>query len=115
MTLHKQRNFKDPQYVKWRKAVYARDNSSCRMCGRHGRGAHLQAHHIVRWADSPELRYVISNGITLCEVCHSLVKDREAEYAPRFVALISQAPKRKRDRDSFIAVRIALRKEKDNV
>ena len=31
----------------------------------------LQAHHIVPWEDNVELRFEISNGLTLCRVCHT--------------------------------------------
>jgi hypothetical protein len=52
----------------WREAVFARDNWTCQKCGK--RGEDLQAHHILNFADFPELRTSIENGITLCKNCH---------------------------------------------
>ena len=56
-----------PDYVEWRKAVFARDNYTCTECG--GRG-YLQAHHIKSWEDYPDLRLAVDNGQTLCVPCH---------------------------------------------
>lgn len=54
---------------KWRVAVYARDNYTCRDCGQ--RGGRLNAHHVKSWAKHPELRHEVSNGETLCYDCHN--------------------------------------------
>jgi 5-methylcytosine-specific restriction endonuclease McrA len=65
---------KSLEYRQWRKAVFERDNWTCRRCGdRNGRGheVYLEAHHIKSFADFPELRYDINNGETLCSVCHN--------------------------------------------
>ena len=55
-------------YKEWRKAVYERDNYTCRMCGKSG--VRLNAHHIKSWKRFPAFRYDINNGVTLCEKCH---------------------------------------------
>lgn len=60
-----------PEYNKWRKEVYERDNYSCQDCGK--RGGILNAHHLKSFKKYKRLRYKIDNGITLCEKCH---KDR---------------------------------------
>lgn len=62
-------------YKEWCKKVFERDNYTCQICGdgcEKGRGKHitLNAHHINSFAKYPELRYDISNGITLCYPCH---------------------------------------------
>ena len=61
------REINSSKSVKWRKAVFARDNYVCQICMQTGK---LQAHHIKSWTDYPELRYDIENGVTLCIICH---------------------------------------------
>lgn len=56
------------EYVEWRTAVFERDDFTCRDCGK--RGGELHAHHVLTWADHPAERYVVDNGVTLCEDCH---------------------------------------------
>ena len=56
-----------PEYIAWAKAVKVRDNFKCQECGAGGK---LHSHHIKRWSEFPELRYDLSNGITLCKPCH---------------------------------------------
>lgn len=52
----------------WRKAVFLRDDFTCQYCFE--RGCVLHAHHIRTWKAYPELRYEVSNGLTLCRECH---------------------------------------------
>lgn len=56
------------EYKEWRTAVYERDDYTCQCCGK--KGGKLNAHHINRFSEFPELRYDIQNGITLCTNCH---------------------------------------------
>lgn len=67
-TLRHRREYKD-----WRIAVYERDNYTCQCCG--SRGGKLNAHHINSFADYPEFRYDVANGITLCIKCHDSTED----------------------------------------
>lgn len=59
----------DPKLNRWRTKVYARDHYTCQKC-KDPRGGNLNAHHICSWAHYPRLRYIASNGITLCRGCH---------------------------------------------
>lgn len=83
------RNILDPAYIKWRDTVYTRDKYRCRWCNR--KSKIINAHHIRRWADFPSLRFMVSNGITLCKKCHEKVKNKEDQYAQFFFSLLSQA------------------------
>lgn len=55
------------RYEAWRIAVQERDKFKCQQCQVK---ENLIAHHIVPWNDSIELRYEVSNGLTLCRSCH---------------------------------------------
>lgn len=60
------------EYRQWRKTVFERDNYTCLICGEVG--GELNAHHIKPFNKFPELRFVISNGVTMCIKCHKLEK-----------------------------------------
>lgn len=55
----------------WSRAVLARDRYTCQHCGAKGQGVRLHAHHIKKWEDYPELRFILDNGTTLCHNCHA--------------------------------------------
>lgn len=59
-----------PEYKYWKKEVFERDGYQCQCCGDKS-GGNLSAHHIVNFSSNTLLRYDISNGVTLCELCHS--------------------------------------------
>ena len=56
------------EYIFWRKSVYDRDDFTCNRCKQ--KGGRLVAHHLNNFAEFPELRTVLDNGATLCELCH---------------------------------------------
>ena len=56
------------EYIQWRTAVYKRDDYICQRCK--VKGGRLESHHIKSFADYPELRFEVDNGITLCKLCH---------------------------------------------
>ena len=51
----------------WSMEVRERDGHKCVECGATGR---LHAHHVQPWKKHPELRWDVSNGLTLCPPCH---------------------------------------------
>jgi len=57
------------KYNEWRKVVFLRDNFTCQICGKYA--CYLNVHHIKSQSKHPELKYDISNGITLCYNCHT--------------------------------------------
>lgn len=57
------------EYILWRKSVFDRDNYACIWCG-DNKGGNLEADHIQKWSEYPELRFAIDNGRTLCIRCH---------------------------------------------
>lgn len=52
----------------WRKECIERDNFTCQISGQSG--GKLIVHHINNFADFPELRTLIENGITMSEKLH---------------------------------------------
>lgn len=57
------------EYKLWRASVFERDRFTCQKCRKSG--VYLEAHHIKSWAKFPKSRFRISNGQTLCRLCHS--------------------------------------------
>lgn len=57
----------------WRRKVLERDHYKCVRCGEID---YLHAHHIIPFAQSKKLRTAVSNGMTLCDFCHSDVHKR---------------------------------------
>jgi len=52
----------------WRKDLLEKFDYTCQKIGE--RGGHLVAHHIFNWADYPDLRYNLNNGIVLSVDAH---------------------------------------------
>ena len=60
------------RYRDWKDAVKERDNHTCKLCGTRDMPYSI-AHHILSYNTNPELRYAITNGVTVCASCHSMV------------------------------------------
>ena len=84
------RLFHSPEWVAWRNAVFARDKYHCVACGCKSltRRKELKAHHIWPRAKYPHLTYDVSNGITLCGICHQDTFGREEEMALFFEEML---------------------------
>lgn len=83
------RNWNDPKYIEFRKAVLKRDHYKCAMpsCSSKRR---LQVHHIIRYADNFLLRTKIGNGITLCRKHHDMIKGKESFYIELFLSIVKR-------------------------
>jgi 5-methylcytosine-specific restriction endonuclease McrA len=78
------------EYKAWRTAVFERDKWTCQICNE--RGGQLEADHIQRFSEFPELRFVLANGRTLCKPCHKGVTYGPVEAAVRPILECSDAP-----------------------
>lgn len=78
----------DSAYGEWRRQVWLRDNFKCKMSNLDCDGR-LEAHHILRWNDFPELRYELNNGITLCHHHHPRNKRDEKILSPYLELLLT--------------------------
>ena len=58
-----------PEYFQFVKRVLARDNYTCQCC--HNPGQNLEVHHLDGYDWCKDRRTDDTNGITLCEICHS--------------------------------------------
>jgi hypothetical protein len=75
--------------LEWNELVKSRDDFTCQHCrvsqeellkrprtSRFNNSMYLCAHHIKDWDEFPELRYEVSNGLTLCYACHMVEEKR---------------------------------------
>lgn len=73
---------KSCQYRIWRDSVFKRDDYTCQIClvrSGNGKKITLNADHIKRFAEYPELRFDINNGRTLCKDCHKKVTSEQGK------------------------------------
>lgn len=82
------RKLNDPMQKQWRRSVKNRDCWVCRLKDSNCNGK-LEAHHILPWSEFPELRYQISNGITLCRFHHPRKKKDVEELSSYFKQLVA--------------------------
>jgi 5-methylcytosine-specific restriction endonuclease McrA len=81
-----------------RRAVLARDDGCCWICGerslfRDGESAH-QVHHVFGRAHFPECSYDVDNGVTLCPKHHKGVELAIYNALPIFLGLLIGEPGR---------------------
>lgn len=105
------RNYDDPAYKEWRKAVAKRDGYKC-MWPNCGSKRSLVFHHIKRWADYPNLRFEVTNGITLCRRHHDAIWGKEQEYEQMFYKILGL--NNKTNRDVIYDIRAELREWQKN-
>lgn len=56
------------EYYTWRNEVFKKDNYKCNCCKDSTKK--LNAHHLKSFSRFPELKFDVTNGITLCKDCH---------------------------------------------
>ncbi len=86
--LRNERN--DPVYKQWVKKVKRRDNNICRLKSKNCSGYNI-VHHIKGWSLYPKLRYIIKNGITLCQAHHPRKRAEEKQLIPLFQGLVGSS------------------------
>ena len=77
----------DGRYIEWMKQVKNRDKWKCRISNEDCSGR-LEAHHILPWSQSPELRYEVNNGISLCHYHHPRKREEEKRLIPVFQEMV---------------------------
>jgi len=92
------RNYDDPAYKKWRKNVAHRDGFTCQW-PKCGSTKQLRFHHIKRWAEYPNLRFELTNGITLCRMHHDKIWGKEEDFERLFYTILAQQTKGKTKRN----------------
>lgn len=75
-------------HLEWSKLVKERDNWKCKLENGECVGR-LEAHHIIPWGENKELRFIISNGITLCKYHHPHGRKKEKEFESIFMELVN--------------------------
>jgi len=57
------------EYIVWRKEIYAKFNYKCFICDE--KKSQMDAHHLDNFAQFPEKRYEVNNGVLLCKEHHN--------------------------------------------
>jgi len=68
----------DRKLAAWSRAVRERDDYTCQMTGVRDK-ANMVAHHVAPRSRRPDLKYDISNGITLTHYAHEWVHQHPIE------------------------------------
>jgi hypothetical protein len=55
------------EYRNFRRFVLERDDYNCQLCGSKD---NLEVHHLKSYEENPDLKFIVENGQTLCNICH---------------------------------------------
>lgn len=71
--------------IRWRKSVFERDGYKCAVCEKDR--PRLHAHHILEFADYPDRRFDVDNGVTLCTWHHQMLHPKIvlADFRKHFI------------------------------
>lgn len=61
------RKHRESKHAAWARNVISRDGGKCAQCGSK---ESLHAHHVKPYKEHPEIRWDVSNGLTVCAPCH---------------------------------------------
>lgn len=78
------------EYKLWRETVFKRDRFKCQMPDCNTNEKYVEANHIKKFSEYPELRLVVDNGITLCRTCHNKTKGKEHSFECIFSLIIEK-------------------------
>lgn len=56
------------KFYEYSRKILVRDNFICAWCSQYG--GNLNVHHLKFWSSNPGLRFIDSNLVTLCRLCH---------------------------------------------
>lgn len=79
---------KEKEYEEWRNSILKRDNHICQLCGANENERILHVHHIIKYSEDETLRTDENNGITLCNICHQQIFNKEKEYEQIFIEIL---------------------------
>lgn len=81
------------KYKNWKDAVLARDGHKCQWpnCNR---SENLEVHHIRKYNTAVHLRHAVFNGITLCDMHHKFIFNRETMYEVFFFKIVAAITKK---------------------
>lgn len=88
--LNNNRDRQSEQYKKWRISVYKKDFFTCQHCHKKCDNKNIVAHHIHYFANFPELRFSVKNGITLCRSCHLLLHKKNKNIDSLIISTLTQ-------------------------
>jgi 5-methylcytosine-specific restriction endonuclease McrA len=88
ITAENKKIWKSIEMKNWRLSVFERDKFLCQMPDCDKTERYLQAHHIKKFSKYPELRFILSNGITLCDKCHNKTKFKEEKFESLFLEIL---------------------------
>lgn len=74
------------QWKTWRKTVFERDNYSCKEC--QNTNCALEPHHIVPLKVDMGKIFDVSNGITLCSLCHRKTFFKEELFQEKYFNIL---------------------------
>lgn len=78
-------NYNSTQWRQKQKTILRRDGYMCQWCKRYGKRVDATTvHHIKHVDEYPELAYVNSNLISLCNACHNKAHPEKARQIRKY-------------------------------